>query len=77
MQKKPIKFHNNFEEQKEYGSSYSEGLDATARLSEMYRLNEKVFGKKYWEKHTKKVEVFRAKQGESVEAFYKRINSND
>ena len=70
---KPIVFHNSWEEQRLYGQRYTLEMTAAERLSEMYRLNEKLYGKSDW--HSAKItELYQALPGESVRDFYRRIN---
>lgn len=74
--KKPIIFHADFEAQRKYSLEISLNMTPAERLAEMYRLNRKIYGKRYGV-ISKTTELYCAKPGETVEDFYKRINSND
>lgn len=70
---KPIVFHDSWEEQRLYGQRYTREMTAAERLSEMYRLNEKLYGKFDW--HSAKItELHQASPRESVRDFYCRID---
>lgn len=72
---KKIVFHSSFDEQRLYGQFHSNRWDATKRLSEMYRLNKKLYSESYG-KISKKTELFVALPDESVNDFYRRIDKN-
>ena len=70
---KPIAFHTSFEEQRLHGQCYTLEMTDTERLNEMYRLNQKLYGKHDW--HGAKItELHQSLPGESIGDFYRRIN---
>lgn len=72
---KPIVFHSSFEDQTRYNLSASANMSYSQRLAEMYRLNRKIYGKKYG-KVSKKTELYVGLPGESVNDFYRRIDKD-
>ena len=72
---KKITFHNSFEEQRLFGQRPTVEMTVEERISEMYRLNRKIYGENYG-KLSKEIEIFQALPGESINDFYKRINPN-
>ena len=72
---KSIVFHTSFEEQRLHGQHHTLEMTDTERLGEMYRLNEKLYGKHDWH-GDKIIELHQALPGESIKDFYRRINKH-
>lgn len=71
---KPIVFHASFQEQQRYGQLHTLTMTPAERLNEMYRLNEKFYGKHDW-KRPGITELHQGLPGESAKDFYARINA--
>lgn len=75
QRKKTIVFHQSFDEQRIHGQYHTLEMDASERLFEMYRLNQRIPDYGNW-RAGNKTELYVAKPGESVNDFYRRINED-
>ncbi len=74
---KNIVFHQSLEAQQLHGQLQAKDMSYQERLQEMHRLNCKVAGEGYGKRALEAgvVEIYQAREGESVNDFYRRINN--